>query len=82
MKKVSEAIIFFFGPSFYWYFKKNENSIFLKKNGHFSLKKMIIFMQKNAIFIFKKIPIKRRTKNIYYYFIHFFHFLLCYFFKK
>jgi hypothetical protein len=38
MKKVSEAIIYIFCPSFYWYFKKkNENSIFfLKKNGHFS----------------------------------------------
>jgi hypothetical protein len=40
-------------------------------------------MQKNVIFIFlKKIPIKIRTKNIYYYFRHFFHFLLCYFKKK
>jgi hypothetical protein len=41
---------------------------------------MTIFMKKNAIFIFLKIPIKRRTKNIYYYFRHFFHFLL--FLKK
>jgi uncharacterized membrane protein len=37
-------------------------------------------MKKNVIFIFKKIPIKRKTKNIYCYFRHFFHFLLCFFF--
>jgi hypothetical protein len=29
---------------------------------------MTIFLQKNGIFIFLKIPIKIRTKNIYYYF--------------
>jgi hypothetical protein len=41
----------------------------------FHKKKMTIFMKKNAIFIFKKIPIKRKTKKIYCYFRHFFHFL-------
>jgi hypothetical protein len=39
MKKVSETIIYIFFPSFYWYFLKNENSINMKKNGHFSYKK-------------------------------------------
>jgi hypothetical protein len=74
MKKVSKAI-FFFCPSFYWCFLKNENSIFLHKNGHFLLKNTI-FHQKNANFIFKKIPIKSGTKKIYYCFRHFFFLLL------
>jgi hypothetical protein len=69
MKKVSEAIIYIFCPSFYWYFLKNENSIFLKKNGHFFIKKLkikkkeSIFMKKNAIFIFKKNTNKKKGKK-------------------
>ena len=81
-----EEIIYFLVLHFIGVFRKNENSIFLKKNGHFSLKKekrkkKTIFMKKNAIFIFKKTPIKRMTKKKKNYcFRHFFLFFYFVFF--
>jgi hypothetical protein len=45
---MSEVIIYIFCPSFYWYFKKNENSFFFIKNDHFYEEKCNFHFFKNT----------------------------------
>jgi hypothetical protein len=77
---VSEAIIYIFCPSFYWYFLKNENSIF-KKNGHFSLKNDH-FNEEKCNFHFLKNTNKKKDKK-YILLLHtLFSFFTLFFFKN
>jgi hypothetical protein len=58
-----EAKIYIFCPSFYWYFLKNKNCIFLHKNGHFSLKNDHFSSEKCNFHFFKKNTNKKKDKK-------------------
>jgi hypothetical protein len=62
-KKMSKVTIYIFCLSFYWYFKKNKNCIFLHKNGPFFFMKNDHFSSKKWNFHFLKYTNKKKDKK-------------------